>query len=222
MSKPPKQPKPPKVQKPIENLTGLLDRICSLVDCATVPLEQVETVKLRAVFDTIGRRAYGPLLLAIGLFAVSPLTAVPGATWASAALTLVVAGQLMLGMQRPWMPRRLLDMEIASGALVKGVEAARPWARRIDLFLKPRLDFLARPPFVIVIGALCVAAAILTFPLGFIPLAPLAPGAAVVLFGLGLVAKDGFLLAFGAGAVAAAGWLLYRLFDRIAGFLPFF
>jgi hypothetical protein len=196
-----------KEPKPIENLCGLLERICELLDCGVVPAEQVSSVRLHQVFDAIGRRAYGPLLLLLGLIGISPLTAVPGATWAIAGLTLVVALQLTLGAQIPWMPPALMNIQVSSSGLVKAVDALRPAARRIDWFLKPRLTFLAAMPFVIVIGLCIMAAAAITFPLGFIPFAPLVPGMAIVLFGLGLVAKDGLMLLGGMGFVAGAGYM---------------
>ena len=197
-------PKPP---KEIENLTGLLERICSLVECGVVPAERVASVRLHDIFEAIGRRAYGPLLLLLGLIAISPVTAVPGATWAFAGLTLAVALQLTMGAPSPLMPPNLMRMEISSSGLVKAIDALRPWAKRIDWFLKPRLTFLVRAPWVILIGLLVAAAALVTFPLGFIPFAPMIPGLAIVLFGLGLVAKDGLLLLAGVGAVAGACFL---------------
>jgi hypothetical protein len=196
-----------KPQAPIENLTGLLDRLCSLVACQTVPAETTDKVTIRAVLDTIGRRAYGPLLLFLGVFAISPLTAVPGLTWATAGLTLLVALQLTFGMQKPWLPGGVQNIQIGSGALVAAVNAMRPTARWIDKILKPRWRFMSQAPFVLLIGLLICAAALVTFPLGFIPLAPLVPGAAVVLFALGLVAKDGVVLALAAAASVGLGVL---------------
>jgi hypothetical protein len=208
-------------RRTIENLTGLLDRICALVACDKTPGGQKENVTLREVFAAIGRRTYGPLLLALGLFSVSPLTAVPGMTWASAGLTLIVAVQLMVGLPTPWLPKGLLESKVSSNGLVKAIEAIRPVARGIDVMLRPRLEFLAKLPLVIVIGALCVAAAAVTFPLGFIPLAPLAPGLAIVLFGLGLTARDGLVLSLGAATVVGAIVLAMRLINGLTLPAPF-
>ena len=58
-----------------------------------------------------------------------------------------------------------------------------------------------------VVAILVVLAALITFPLALIPLAPLAPGLAVVFFGLGMVARDGLWLALGAAAMAGTIWL---------------
>ena len=197
-------------RKPAENLQSLLDQICAEVDCGLNPAAR-DQVQFRDVLSTVGRRAYGPLLLVVGLFAISPATVVPGMTWLSAALVLVIALQLAVGKPTPWLPRGALDATISRALLVKAVNGFRPWARRIDGLLKPRLRFLTMQPFVNLIALLCVAAALITFPLGLIPFAPLAPGLAIVLFGLGMTARDGLVLSLGAAFVGGAGWLAYRL-----------
>lgn len=212
-----KRARPKGPRKEIENLSGLLDRLCALVECDAAPADRKISVRMAEIFEAIGRRAYGPLLLLLGLIAVSPLTAVPGATWAFAGLTLVIALQLTVGAPTPWLPAGLMKMEVSSSGLVKAVDALRPWARRIDLVLRPRLAFLAGMPFVVLVGLSIMAAAAVTFPLGFIPFAPIVPGLAIVLFGLGLVAKDGLMLLAGAGFAAGAGYMAREIVERLAG-----
>ena len=81
----------------------------------------------------------------------------------------------------------------------------------VDALLKPRLTFLSKPPFVNLVALLVIGAALITFPLGLIPLAPLAPGLAVVFFGLGMTARDGLWLLLGTLAVGGAFWLALPL-----------
>jgi hypothetical protein len=186
-----------------ENLTAILDQIEYKVENDDTP----ESLTLGEVVDAVGRRSYGPLLLVIGLFAISPVTVIPGLTWLSAALTLVIAGQMALGLKHAWLPKRALDVELPRDLVRKGLSGSRKWARGIDTVLKPRLLFLSQPPFVNLVALLCIFAALITFPLGLIPLAPLAPGLAVVFFGLGMTARDGVWLGLGIGLVAAAFWV---------------
>ena len=201
------QAAPPRRREP-RNLNDVLDEIAAKA-------EQVDgdSLTLGDILHAVGRRSYGPLLLVIGLIAISPITAVPGMTWLVAALTLVVAGQMALGLRRPWMPRAALNARISRNAVQSGVRTMRGFAKGVDRLLKPRLEFLSAPPFVNLVGLCCIAAALATFPLGLIPLAPLAPGAAVVAFGLGATARDGLWLAFGmalsAGAAAVAATLIF-------------
>lgn len=88
----------------------------------------------------------------------------------------------------------------------------RAWARRIDAMLIPRLLFLSEPPFANLAGLACALAALATFPLGLIPVAPLAPGIAISFIGLGLFARDGLLLLAGGGVLGGALWLAYASF----------
>ncbi|MCC6788292.1 MAG: exopolysaccharide biosynthesis protein [Hyphomonadaceae bacterium] len=191
--------------KPVEpsNLEDVLDEIAAKCDNDSTP----DTLTLDEVLESVGRRSYGPLLLVIGLFAISPATILPGMTWFAAALTLLVAGQMALGRPRIWLPKKALQAQLPRDAVRSGVEKGRGAAKVIDKLLKPRLTVLSKPPFVNLVALMVIAAALITFPLGLIPLAPLAPGLAVVFFGLGMVARDGLWLALGTAVIAGTIWL---------------
>lgn len=186
--------------KPAEpsNLEDVLDEIAAKCDDDDTP----ESLTLEEILDSVGRRSYGPLLLVIGLFAISPATIIPGMTWLAAALTLLVAGQMALGMPRIWLPRKALQAQVPRDAVRSGIEKSRGAAKAVDKLLKPRLTFLSKPPFVNLVALMVILAALITFPLGLIPFAPLAPGLAVVFFGLGMVARDGLWLALGTAVMA--------------------
>lgn len=192
---------------PAQTLNHVLDEIRDKVESDDTP----DSLTIGEVLDAFGRRSYGPLLLVIGLFAISPATIVPGMTWFAAALTLLVAGQMALGMKRIWLPRSALRAELPRAAVLGGIERGRGAAKRIDGLLKPRLTVLSGPPFVNVVALLCIAAALITFPLGLIPFAPLAPGIAVVFFGLGMTARDGLWLLLGTGFLTGATWLASKV-----------
>lgn len=184
-------------------LSDVLDEIVFKVEHDETP----ENLTLGELLESVGRRSYGPLLLVIGLFAISPATIVPGMTWLAAALTLVVAGQMALGLPRIWLPKKALQAQLPREAVTGGVKKSRGFAKVADTLLRPRLAFLSKPPFVNVVALMCIAAALITFPLGLIPFAPLAPGLAVVFFGLGMVARDGLWLALGTAVCMGAFWL---------------
>ena len=189
----------------VRDLSSLLDVIEQKVD----EDGQRTSITVREIFEVIGRRAYGPLLLIIGLISISPATLVPGSTWAIAALTLVVSIQLALHKGAPWLPNKALSIRLSEEQLGKFVSAARPTAKVLDRIVRPRLQFLADAPWVIAVALLCMLAALITFPLGLIPLAPFFPGLAIVVFGLGLTARDGALLALGGAIMVSACWVLF-------------
>jgi hypothetical protein len=192
------------------NFEGVVDRLAALAEDRID--DAANEVSVGDVLVSVGRRTYGPLLLAIGLFSISPATIVPGMTWFSALLTLLLSMQIALGSHHPWLPKSALDARLSRTAIRKAALSARPWARRLDAMFRPRLTFLAEPPFVNLAGWICVAAALATFPLGLIPVAPVAPGLAIVLFGIALTARDGLLLSAAGALTGAVAWLIYLAF----------
>ncbi|KJS39543.1 MAG: polysaccharide synthesis protein exod [Hyphomonas sp. BRH_c22] len=191
----------------INNLESLLS---SLTECTSG-----DQVTVRDMLNAVGRRSYGPILLLLGFIAISPLTILPGTSWVTALVILLIAGQILLGRTFPWVPKRILDMTFPRAALVSGVEQARKYARPVDKVLKPRLPFLSQPPFIGLAALVCIAAALLMFPLGLVPFGPVLPSLAVLLFGLGLTARDGIVL-IGAGCgLAGAVWVLLRVWSAL-------
>lgn len=178
-----------------------------------------DVITARDMLNAVGRRSYGPVLLLLGFISISPLTIIPGANWLVALLILVISLQILIGMRYPWLPSRLLKFEFRRGDLLKGVEMSEGYVRRIDAVLRPRLTFLTDPPFAQAIALVCIGAALVSFPLGFIPFGPVLPGLAVLLFGLGLTARDGFVLIAAALSLLGAILLLLRLWNRVAGIL---
>jgi hypothetical protein len=156
------------------------------------------------VLRAAGSRTFGPLLLVVGLFSISPATIVPGMTWLTAAVALLLSLQMALGATHPWLPRRVLDACISPSSVRQASDYVHPWANRLDRFLRPRLTVLAERPFLNFAGVMAAAAALATFPLGLIPVAPVAPGVAITLIGLGLFIRDGVLLLFGGAVVGGA------------------
>jgi len=169
---------------------------------------ELDGIRLGVLLSAVGRRSYGPLLLLVGLIAVSPLTALPFTTSIVAAITLLIAGQMALGFKRPWLPKRVLDIRVPRRAFFAFLDHARRAVERLDgVVLRQRWTFMTVPFFVNIV-ALCVcAAALITFPLSLIPFAPFAPGIAIVLFGMGMTARDGVWLSIGIALTAAALWL---------------
>lgn len=163
-----------------------------------------ERIRLGVVLSAVGRRSYGPLLLIVGLFSISPIALIPGVTWACAALMLLLGAQMAVGRTTPWLPRRLLNLRVPRRALGGFLNKTRPHAKRFEAqLLHERLPFLTAPPAVLLVALFVVAAALVTFPLSFIPFTPLAPSLAVILIGLGMTARDGVWVLLGMAAVAA-------------------
>lgn len=207
-----KRPKIRRVRKPrqkrkIKNLHSLLTSLVEETSGTRVTIEDL--------LNAVGRRAFGPILLLLGFIAISPLTIVPGTSWLIALLTLLIAGQVLLGRERPWLPKKALTTSFPRNMLIKGVDTMDKPARFVDGFLKPRIGFLTEPPFVQLMALMAVLAALITFPLGLIPFGPVMPGLAILLIGLGLTARDGILMLLAGGAMFGAILLVISAIERI-------
>ncbi len=186
-------------------LSGVLDRLLDQT-------EGEDCVTLDDVFKAFSGRLYGPLMLIPSLALVTPLGGIPGMPIAIAILLVLVAGQRVLGMDRPWVPKRLRDKPISRDKLEKAFRKLRPLTRAIDKVVRPRLAFLVYGPMERVL-ALAILAVGLSVPVfGLVPMAAIIPGAAAVLLSLAITARDGVLVLLaaaiiGTGAFAMNGWI---------------
>jgi hypothetical protein len=91
----------------------------------------------------------------------------------------------------------------------------------VDSLVRPRLTFLTAAPFVQIVGLLCVAAALITYPLGIVPFGPFLPGLTVLLFGLALTARDGAVVLLAGLTFSGAVLIMLQILPRLARLWPF-
>lgn len=206
MAKKTRKVRRPRKKRNIKNLQTL---IASLVEQTTG-----NSVSIEDLLNAVGRRAFGPLLLLLGFIAISPLTIVPGTSWLVAFVTLLIAIQVLIGQERPWLPKKALAVSFPREALIKGADVMAKPARIVDSFLKPRIGVLTEPPFVQLVSILAIIGALVSFPLGLVPFGPILPGLAIMLIGLGLTARDGIMLLLAGGAMMGAIYFVIRIADR--------
>jgi hypothetical protein len=166
--------------------------------------EDHDEVTVADIHETVGIRSFGPLLLATGLIGLTPLGGIPVLPTVLAAIVIVIAGQLLLGWQRFWLPGFIRRRSVNKERFRKALRFVSPLARGIDKLLRPRLAWLTTRPFTRLIAVTCILIALLMPPLELVPFAGAIPAGAITLFGLGLIARDGALvvLAFALGAVS--------------------
>jgi hypothetical protein len=171
-------------------------------------------VKARTIFELVGTRSYGPLLLLAGLIMVAPVIGdIPGVPTALGIFVILISAQMLLHRRHFWLPGWLLERTVSRQKVDKMVHWCRRPARFIDRLLRPRLAVFTSIPaqyLVAVVGILIAAA---TPVMEFVPFSANIAGAALLAFGLALVAHDGLcgLLAF-ILSTATLGFVAYGLF----------
>lgn len=181
--------------KKLQNLEQLLDHMVQLA-------EGEAEVSLGMVVESIGNRAFGPLLMLIGLILVSPFSGVPGMAVTMAIFVALMASQLLMGRRRFWLPGWLLNRSVKRDRLLGAVRRLRPLARRVDRLLRPRLTTLVDNGATYVIAALCLLIALGMPMMEMVPFSASAAGVALGAFGLSLVVQDGLLV------LLAGGWIV--------------
>lgn len=190
-----------------QNLEDLLAELESTVD------REAQTT-VGALHEAIGKRSFGPLLVAVGLAGVTPLAGVPGVPSLLALSIVLVAGQLLIGRKNFWLPGWFLRRPVKRSTVRRSVRMARGPARFVDRLIRPRLRFCAGPLATRLVAVVCVLIAVAVPPLELLPLAAALPSLAILAFGLGLSARDGLLVIL-AGAISAA--CLYLAGTKLLG-----
>jgi hypothetical protein len=170
-------------------------------------------VSVADVQEVIGKRSFGPMLLVPGLIGLSPIGAIPGLPGVMAVVELFFACQILLGRRHPWLPEIIARRSVSTARLDRAIAAIRPSARWVDRhLLRPRFSVLTRGPFFIVIALMCVFLSLIMPIIEVVPLAGIAPNAALTAFGLAVTAQDGLWALVAFISTVASVWLLAMMF----------
>lgn len=157
------------------------------------------------MLDAFDSRAFGATLLVFGLLNCLPLP--PGSSTILSLPILLLAPQIALGANAPWLPEGLAEKPLKRDDLRGLFRKITPVLRRLEVVTRPRLGFLFSTGGERFIGVVCtLLALVLVLP---IPLGNLAPGATVAVLALALLQRDGLLALLGYLMAAGSTALLF-------------
>jgi hypothetical protein len=163
-----------------------------------------ERVTFAELVDAFGDRGFGALLVVAALLAILPTGAIPGVGSAAGVLVAAFGGQMLVRRRQPWLPGVLARRGVPREQLSASVERSRRVVRWLGRVLKPRLNAMISPAARRAVAAACFGLGLVMTPMGPVPMASAILGGVVLLFGLGLVGRDGlFVLAGWVGTVAS-------------------
>ncbi|MEE1613808.1 exopolysaccharide biosynthesis protein [Microvirga sp. CF3016] len=153
-----------------------------------------ERLTVREIMAVLQDRAFALLIVLLGLPNCLPMP--PPIPLVCGLLLALVAIQIVFGREAPWLPRQLLNRSVARTDVERAVGRAMPAFRRLERISRPRMTFLDTPVAMRIMGAVVLVLALgLLFAPPFVGQIPL--GLAVCLVGLGLVERDGLVVAGG-------------------------
>lgn len=183
---------------PSPGFGALIDELRAALSASPQP----ERMALRGLLAAAHRQSFPMFLLLFALLLVSPLSAIPGATSLFGLAIATIMAQQLLGRDRVWLPRILLDRTLP----VRRTLAALDWMKRpvawFEARLRPRLDWAVHDPFARLPMALVLLASLCAPLMEVIPGSGTSVGAAIALFSAGMLARDGLFVL--AGAILAA------------------
>jgi hypothetical protein len=160
-----------------------------------------EMVTLAWVLEQLHERAFGLFLLILALPCCIPF--LYGVPQVVALPLLFIAGQMVLGWGKPWLPQKLGERRVATASLAALARRADPWLRRIEAVSRPRLAVLTRRPLDQLVGvALLAFSAAILVP---VPGTNTVPGIAVAIVAIGLLQRDGILVLL--GLILGVAWI---------------
>ncbi|MDQ7827899.1 MAG: exopolysaccharide biosynthesis protein [Armatimonadota bacterium] len=205
MTAPPRPPRLVEAESP-PPISVVLDRL----------LTHEERITVGELFDRAEERGFGLLMIALGLPMLIPVLP-PGASTVVGALYALLAIQLFLGRERPWLPGRVRRHVLSAQTMAALRQRAIPLVRRMERFSRRRYSILNHPLVVRL-------AAVVVFLLGLLLASPapfmnLLPTLAIMAIGFGLLNDDGVFVLAGivaGGAVIGAFATALGLFVEAA------
>jgi len=169
-----------------------------------------ENVCIEDIMQAFPHRSFSFFLFLFALPSALPVPAVGYGTLLAIPL-LLLTGQQALGFQHPWLPRRIRDYCLTRDQIEGFVDTALPWIHRIEVLIRPRLQFMTGGVMKNVVGifGLIMSLSIL-IPL---PFTNTVPSLGLALMAVGLLLQDG--LALLSGAVIGCAWIGLLLFVTI-------
>ena len=170
---------------PVANISDILSGLTA---------SPARRLTLRAILDALGERGFALMMLLLALPNCIPM--VPPIPLLCGLLIAFLAAQMVAGRRTPWLPRLLLDWSVDRDDAARVLDRARPFIRRVERVLSPRITALTFPP-----GLRVVALLLLLFALALLVAAPIVGqiplGIAIALAGIGITERDGAVVLAG-------------------------
>lgn len=160
-------------------------------------------ISVTKLLDTFHERGFGFFLFFLALPAALPLPGL-GINMIIAFPMLLLTFQQIIGRHTIWLPERIKHRKISSAVLKKMIKLSMPWMKRLEVLIKPRLEFMTDGISTRIIGVLGFLMAVsVLFP---VPLTNTIPSFGIVLMSIGILMRDG--LAVLAGAIIGTAWVI--------------
>lgn len=191
-----------------ENGNGETPRKVSEIIAALCAGDPEDRITLHDLIHAFGLRAFGLAILVFALPNGIPAPIAPGLSAVLGAPLLLLAAQMLFGLDHPWFPQSWGERSYRRADVAKLLRPAIPVLEKIERYVKPRYARLTGQRGRRLIGGIVLwNAFLLSLP---IPFGNLLPAWAIILAAFGQIERDGILVTASLGAsVVATGWVWF-------------
>ncbi len=191
----------------IQALTGTLETIRDETEG--------NSISVRELIEALDSRGFGPLLIGPAIIVILPTGAIPGMPDICSLIIILMSLQILFRRKHPWIPDRLANFSFSRDKFLKALEKAKPFTERLDRVVYPRFRFFSPEAFEPVVAVMAIMLSICIMIMGFIPFLAMLPASGILFLGLGLVGRDGLMLAFAIVVFFLSLWGLYSTWTAI-------
>lgn len=151
--------------------------------------ERSPTVTLQDLLAIAGERVFGFLFVLLALPSALPVPA-PGYSLPFGIVLFLLAAQLVIGRQEPWVPQYFAKRSISLPKVQSFLKAGLPWLKRIEAIARPRLLPVCTTP----VGRVIIGCAIALMSISMMIIIPgtnTLPAIGIFVTGFGLLEDDG-------------------------------
>lgn len=185
--------------------------------------ETAETVAIGDILDTIGARGHGPILLTLAGLMMLPTGLLPLMPSVIGVLLALTAFEMIVGGKNVSLPGRIARIRIGADGLKAAIARAAPVCAWLGRIVHPRWSgWVSGTVALTLIACALLAAASVMILIGAIPGLPFVLCIPALLFGVGLTAGDGLVVALGFLATLVAAVVAALLVNRMLVLWPLF
>lgn len=160
-------------------------------------------ISIQALLEAFHERGFGFFLF---LFALPSALPVPGLGLSTimAFPLILLTIQQALGRKTIWIPKKWHHKKISSHKIDNVIKSSRPWVKRIEYLIRPRLSYITHGIFSYMIG---ISGFIMALALALpIPFTNTVPAVGIAIMAIGVLMRDG--LAVIIGAIIGSIWVI--------------
>jgi len=167
-----------------------------------------DEVSVGSVVTNLGHVSQAGLMLLPALIAATPLSGIPGLTSVCGLMIAIIAGQMVFGRTKLWLPQWILRRHVDADNLREALDKSDGAIRFLDRHTHRRWPVFVRQPGRTVIKLVCLMCGLVMPFLELLPFTGSLMGGVVALLSISLLTKDGLFAILGLSLLAIAGGVI--------------